>query len=84
MRSRKPNRLSTYNNAQPDAYFITTVVNQRQSTFGEVSDGKIKLNRYGDILVEQWRWLRTLDREPRIQDSPEGNIQKYYDEIIKS
>ncbi|TMA83997.1 MAG: hypothetical protein E6J74_35035, partial [Deltaproteobacteria bacterium] len=57
MRSRKPNRLSTYNYAQPGAYFITTVVNRRQSTFGEIKDGTIQLTPYGEIVVKQWHWL---------------------------
>src|SRR5262245_16906914 len=57
MRARKHNRLLDYDYTQPGAYFITTVVNGRQNTFGEVRDGKIQLTQYGQILVEQWHWL---------------------------
>jgi hypothetical protein len=57
MHKRKPNRLAGYDYTQPGAYFITTVVNGRQNTFGEVEQGIVRLNGFGKILVEQWHWL---------------------------
>jgi putative transposase len=57
MRIRKQNRLHDYDYRTPGAYFITTVVRDRQNTFGEVKDGAIRLSPYGDTLVEQWHWL---------------------------
>ena len=58
MRVRKPNRLSGYDYAQPGAYFITTVTKGRHNSFGEIEDGKVQLNRYGNVINEQWKWLQ--------------------------
>src|SRR5688572_5635617 len=58
MQNRKTNRLSGYDYGQVGAYFITTVVKGRHRTFGEIQDGKIQVDEYGDIVFEQWQRLQ--------------------------
>jgi hypothetical protein len=55
--SRRSIRLTEYDYAQPGAYFITICTNNRECLFGEMADGAVLLNAFGDIAVDEW--LRT-------------------------
>jgi len=55
--SRRSIRLTEYDYAQPGAYFITICTNNRECLCGEMADGVVLLNAYGDITVDEW--LRT-------------------------
>lgn len=57
MRQRKRTRLTEFDYATPGAYFITTVVKDRNCVFGEIENGTCSLNRFGQIVTDQWRWL---------------------------
>ena len=57
MRQRKRTRLIGYDYAAPGGYFITAVVKDRLSVFGEIRNGRCLLNPFGQIVEEQWRWL---------------------------
>ena len=57
MRERKRTRLSGFDYATPGGYFITAVVKDRSSVFGEIRNGTCALNRYGQIVTDQWLWL---------------------------
>ena len=57
MQKRKRTRLSGFDYAQPGAYFITTVAQDRRCVFGEVKNGVICLFGYGEVLVDRWHWL---------------------------
>jgi putative transposase len=35
---------------QPGAYFITLVTHDRMPLFGEIVDGEMRLNEYGEIV----------------------------------
>jgi putative transposase len=50
-------RLPGYDYTQPGAYFITICVVDRYCLFGEIINGKTKLNTYGNIVFEKWEWL---------------------------
>ena len=50
-------RLKGYDYSRPGAYFITICTHERQFLFGEISDGKMLLNRYGRVAHNQWRSL---------------------------
>ena len=50
-------RLSGYDYAQPGAYFITLCTYQRECLFGEITDGKMRLNKLGKVVMECWQWL---------------------------
>jgi REP element-mobilizing transposase RayT len=57
MLQRKRTRLLGFDYAQPGAYFVTTVAQDRRCVFGEVKSGVILLFGYGEILVDRWHWL---------------------------
>jgi hypothetical protein len=57
MLQRKRTRLLGFDYAQPGAYFVTTVAQDRRCVFGEVKTGVIRLFGYGEILVDRWHWL---------------------------
>lgn len=54
MLHRKSIRLKNYNYASPGHYFITIKTYCRQPFFGEIVDGKMALNGYGDIAKQCW------------------------------
>src|SRR3954452_12071731 len=51
---RRSVRLADYDYAQAGAYFITICAHQRESHFGEISDGAVQLNELGRIVDEEW------------------------------
>ena len=57
-KERKPNRLERYDYSRPGYYFVTICVKDMARCFGEVVDGKMKLNGFGEIVVDQWLWLK--------------------------
>ena len=51
---RRSIRLKGYDYRQPGAYFVTICAFQRQCLFGEIVNGQMRLNQYGEIVAEQW------------------------------
>ncbi|MFA5363364.1 MAG: transposase [Candidatus Omnitrophota bacterium] len=54
LKQRKPNRLKNYDYSQGGAYFITICSHNRDYLFGEIADGKMRLNEYGGIVENEW------------------------------
>jgi putative transposase len=53
-RYRRLNRLKEYDYSQPGAYFITVCTKKRAFLFGEIDDGTMRLNNYGEIVRLAW------------------------------
>jgi len=51
---RRTIRLQDYDYSQAGAYFITVCTKNRECLFGEISDGKIVLNEFGQIVESVW------------------------------
>jgi putative transposase len=51
---RRSIRLKGYDYSQPGAYFVTMVTRHRECLFGEVMDGKMRLNEAGMIVKKAW------------------------------
>ena len=51
---RKSIRLKGYDYARAGLYFITLCVQNRAYLFGNISDGRMHLNAYGQIAKEEW------------------------------
>ena len=51
---RRSIRLKEYDYAQAGAYFITICTHQRENLFGEIADGVMILNEFGQIAHEEW------------------------------
>jgi REP element-mobilizing transposase RayT len=47
-------RLKSFDYSSAGAYYVTIVAWRRESLFGEVVDGEMKLNRYGEIVRKWW------------------------------
>jgi len=57
MKERKPNRFKDFDYSQDGYYFVTICTRARKDFFGDIKEGKIGLNRYGEIVNQCWRDL---------------------------
>ncbi len=54
---RKRTRLEGFDYSSDRLYFITCCVKHMRHCFGQVVDGRMRLNDYGVIADAQWLWL---------------------------
>jgi REP element-mobilizing transposase RayT len=54
MKKRKLNRLKDYDYSQSGYYFVTICTRGRKEFFGSVREGRMKLNKYGEIINKCW------------------------------
>ncbi len=54
--SQRPNslRLDGYDYTQAGLYFITLVTHGRVALFGEIKNGEMRLNQFGEIVEQAW------------------------------
>ncbi len=52
--NRKSVRLKNYDYTSAGAYFVTICTHQKQTLFGDVTEGNMRLNDYGNIIKEEW------------------------------
>lgn len=62
---RRSIRLKGYDYAQEGLYFITICVQNREHIFGEVVDGEMILNEFGQIANDEW--VKLSDRFPNFE-----------------
>jgi REP element-mobilizing transposase RayT len=62
---RRSIRLKGYDYSQPGAYYVTIVVQNRECLFGDVNDGKMKLNTFGQIM--EYHWLKIPQHFPFVK-----------------
>ncbi|CAG0961673.1 hypothetical protein ANRL3_00918 [Anaerolineae bacterium] len=60
---RRSIRLKGYDYTQAGAYFITICVHNRECLFGEIIDGEMRLNEYGQIVAEEWAKSSEIRKE---------------------
>ncbi len=51
---RRSIRLKGYDYSQAGFYFVTICCYQRQCLFGDIVDGVMQLNQYGEIVEKEW------------------------------
>jgi len=51
---RRSIRLKNYDYAQAGAYFVTICTKDRECLYGEIVDGEMRLNAFGEIVAECW------------------------------
>jgi REP element-mobilizing transposase RayT len=61
---RRSVRLLDYDYRCAGAYYVTICAFQREFLFGEVSDGEVRLTRFGEIVREEW--LSTAVLRPNV------------------
>ena len=54
---RRSIRLKGYDYSQPGAYFVTICTQNRESLLGEIVEGGMILNEYGQVVAGCWVWL---------------------------
>jgi REP element-mobilizing transposase RayT len=57
---RRSIRLKGYDYTHAGAYFITIVTQGRECLFGEIVDGEMRVNEYGQIVRDEWMKTRIL------------------------
>jgi putative transposase len=62
---RRSIRLKGYDYTQPGAYLVTICTKDRLCLFGEVVDGEMRLNPWGEIVREEW--LKTAQIRPYVR-----------------
>ena len=62
---RRSIRLKGYDYTQRGIYFVTICTFNRQCLFGEILDGKMRLNEWGQIVLNEWE--RSAVIRPEIQ-----------------
>jgi len=65
---RKLNRLKNYDYSQNGAYFITICVENRAEIFGKIENNKMVLNKYGQIVYEEWLKTESLRRNVKLHE----------------
>jgi REP element-mobilizing transposase RayT len=56
---RRSIRLQGYDYTRAGAYFVTLVTHDRACLFGNVVNGVMQLNPWGNIAAQTWEWLAT-------------------------
>jgi REP element-mobilizing transposase RayT len=51
---RRSIRLKDYDYSECGAYFITICTHRRECLFGEIVNGEMRLNEFGEIVWEEW------------------------------
>ncbi|HZX13311.1 MAG TPA: transposase [Thermodesulfobacteriota bacterium] len=54
---RRSIRLKGYDYTQVGAYFVTICTQHRECLFGEVVDGEMQVNEFGQSVADCWQWL---------------------------
>jgi putative transposase len=54
---RRSIRLKGYDYTQAGAYFVTICTHNKECLFGNVADGEMVLNEFGNIVDYQWRQI---------------------------
>ena len=57
MYENRPNRLPGYDYSKSNYYFITACTKNRIYYFGEITNEKMILNKFGQIIHKKWFWL---------------------------
>jgi len=62
---RRSIRLKGYDYLQSGAYFVTICAHNRECLFGDVAEGEMRCNEYGEIVRQEW--YKTAEIRPRVQ-----------------
>ena len=65
---RRSIRLRGYDYSQAGFYFVTICCYQRQRLFGEVVDGEMQLNQYGEIVENEWTKSSVIRQEIELDE----------------
>jgi putative transposase len=72
--------LKTYDYSQAGAYFVTLCAQGKDCLFGEITDGEMKLNQYGQIVRMEWE--RSGEIRPTVEIDAFVIMPKHFHGII--
>lgn len=61
--NRRSIRLKDYDYSTEGSYFLTIVTHNRECLFGQIKNGCIKLNDFGEIISEEWNKSTNIRKE---------------------
>jgi REP element-mobilizing transposase RayT len=65
---RRSLRLKGYDYSQPGTYFITICTKNRECLLGEIKNGKIILNEFGEIAKSEWIKSSIIRKEIKLDE----------------
>jgi len=65
---RRSLRLKGYDYSQAGAYFITICTKNRECLLGEIKNGEIILNEYGEIARKEWIKSQIIRKEMKLDE----------------
>jgi putative transposase len=65
---RRSIRLAGYDYRAAGAYFVTVCVHRKRPVFGRIVEGKMHLNAYGRIVVEEWERTAAIRAEVELDE----------------
>ena len=65
---RHSSRLKSYDYSLPGAYFITICISNRECLFGKISEDRVLLNAYGEIVLEEWLKTPEIRHEIKLDE----------------
>jgi putative transposase len=57
---RRSIRLKRYDYSYPAGYFVTICTHLRECLFGDISEGNLMLNAFGDVVMEEWQRTKQM------------------------
>lgn len=63
--NRRSIRLKKYDYSQAGLYFITICAKDREHLFGEIINGEMVLNEYGEIAHKEWEQTDRIRKKLR-------------------
>lgn len=61
-------RLKNYDYSQAGAYFVSICVQNRECVFGNIVDGEMHLNKWGEIITEEWMHSTEIRKEIQLDE----------------
>ena len=66
--NRRSIRLKGYDYGQAGAYFLTLCSQNRNCMFGNITDGKMELSKYGVIVNDEWQQSEQIRKEIKLDE----------------
>ncbi len=66
---RRSIRLKGYDYSREGAYFLTLCTYQNECLFGEIVNGEMHINEYGQIVTEEWMQSSIIRKEIELDES---------------
>lgn len=63
---RRSIRLLGYDYSQGGSYSVAICADRRECVFGDIVDGQMRLNQYGEIIADEWQKSSVIRREIKL------------------